>query len=101
MVTDDSLFDYALSALKGFCTGLYIEAFTALVRLINNAINTSAKVGYRVNILDGPGFHNKNSINKAGTFEDLCTNYCCERLQWFQHYCNFTAKLERYNRVSL
>lgn len=95
------MYDLAVAAVQGFCTGLYIESFTALLRLVNRSLNTTSRVGYMLHLLDGPGFQNKSCLQKDATVEDLFTNYCCERLQWLQYFNNFTSKVERFNRVSL
>ena len=97
----DSSYDLALNALEGFVAGLYVEAFTALVRLINRSINTASKVSSVMNVFDAPGFQNTSSIGKYASFEDLCSNYCCEKMQWLKHFCTFTLSMDRYNRVSM
>lgn len=99
LLSFETMYDNCLISLEAFTAGLYVEAFTALMRLINRAINTAARVSSVVNMYDGPGFQNKLLIGKSGTFEDLCSNYCCEKLQWLMHYCTFTSQIERYNRV--
>lgn len=101
LLSFETMYDNCLISLEAFTAGLYVEAFTALMRLINRAINTAARVSSVVNMYDGPGFQNKLLIGKSGTFEDLCSNYCCEKLQWLMHYCTFTSQIERYNRENI
>eukprot|EP00794_Sanderia_malayensis_P013873 gene13873-15321_t len=91
-------------SLEGFVMGLYVETFSALLRLINRCISTSARVNSMLQILDSPGFQDPISVHpksNGGTFEDLCYNYACEKLHWFLHFATFTSQLERYNRENI
>ena len=97
---DSLTYDALVNALEAFCFGLYIESFNALFRLINRALNTSNRVVSRINVLDMPGFQDQTLIGESCNFQDLCINYCCEKMQWFSHSSRFTRKVERYSRVS-
>ncbi|XP_065055374.1 unconventional myosin-XVIIIa-like isoform X2 [Rhopilema esculentum] len=91
-------------ALDGFVMGLYVETFSALIRLINRAISTTTKVNTTLQILDSPGFQDPISVHPKGhgaSFEDLCYNYACEKLHWFLHFATFTNQLDRYNRENI
>ena len=54
-----------------------------------------------MHVLDSPGFQNPASLGRTSgaSFEDLCHNYECERLQKFFHHTVFTAQMERYSQV--
>jgi len=95
----DNVYEVCVFALEGLVTGLYIEATTSLLRLVNRSLQTVSRTTTTMNILDGPGFQNKTIIGLPGSYEDLTKNYCREKIQWFMHHCSFTARLDRYNRV--
>lgn len=91
-------------ALDGFVMGLYIETFSALIRLINRATSTTQKVNTTLQILDSPGFQDPISVHPkshGASFEDLCFNYACEKLHWFLHFATFTNQIDRYNRENI
>ena len=96
----DSLYENTLISLESFTSGLFIEAFTALMRLINRSLNTASRVASVINIYDGAGFQNKSLVDKNNNLEDLRSNYCYEKLQWLMHFSTFTLQIDRYNRVS-
>ena len=96
----DNVYEVCVHALEGLLTGLYVEAFTAVLRLVNRALQTAGRVATTMSVLDGPGFQNKTIVGLPGSYEDLTKNYCREKTQWFMHHCSFTANLDRYNRVS-
>lgn len=95
----DNVYEVCVLALEGLVMGLYIEATTSLLRLLNRSLQTVSRTTTTMNILDGPGFQNKTIVGLPGSYEDLTKNYCREKIQWFMHYCSFTARLDRYNRV--
>jgi myosin-18 len=89
-------------ALEGFAQGLYVEAFSALVALINRSISSTARTISSIVAVDTPGFQNpattttSTTSSKAATFQDLCHNYTQERLQLLFHDTHITAQLNRY-----
>ncbi|XP_066916654.1 unconventional myosin-XVIIIa-like [Clytia hemisphaerica] len=97
----DNVYDVCVHALEGLLIGLYIEAFTSITRLVNRSLQTVSRTTTTMNILDGPGFQNKTILGLPGSYEDLTKNYCREKIQWFMHYCSFTATLDRYNRETV
>lgn len=96
----DNVYEVCVHALEGLLTGLYVEAFTAVLRLVNRTLQTTSRIATTMSVLDGPGFQNKTIIGLPGSYEDLTKNYCREKTQWFMHHCSFTANMDRYNRVS-
>ena len=96
----DNVYEVCVHALEGLLTGLYIEAFTAVLRLVNRSLQTAGRTTTTMSVLDGPGFQNKTIAGLPGSYEDLTKNYCREKTQWFMHHCSFTANIDRYNRVS-
>ena len=96
----DNVYEVCVHALEGLLTGLYVEAFTAMLRLVNRSLQTAGRIATTMSVLDGPGFQNKTIVGLPGSYEDLTKNYCREKTQWFMHHCSFTANLDRYNRVS-
>ncbi|KAI9561532.1 hypothetical protein GHT06_012491 [Daphnia sinensis] len=88
-------------ALEGFAQGLYVEAFSALVALINRSISSTARTISSIVAIDTPGFQNPGTTSnpmgeRAATFQDLCHNYTQERLQLLFHDTHITAQLNRY-----
>lgn len=88
-------------ALEGFAQGLYVEAFSALVALINRSISSTARTISSIVAVDTPGFQNPGTTSnpmgeRAATFQDLCHNYTQERLQLLFHDTHITAQLNRY-----
>ncbi|KAG0722201.1 Unconventional myosin-XVIIIa [Chionoecetes opilio] len=90
-----------LEALEGMATGLYSEAFNAIVALINRCISTSAHTSNSILVVDAPGFQNPASCGRTSgaTFQDLCHNYTQERFQMLFHDTTFTAQTDRYAQV--
>lgn len=88
-------------ALEGFAQGLYVEAFSALVALINRSISSTARTISSIVAIDTPGFQNPGTTSdpkgdRPATFQDLCHNYTQERLQLLFHDTHITAQLNRY-----
>jgi len=87
-----------LEALEGFVVGLYSEAFSVLLSLINRAIASPAHTAASIIVVDTPGFQNPATCGRpaGATFEELCHNYGQERLQLMFHDKTITALKERY-----
>jgi len=87
-----------LEAMEGFVVGLYSEAFSVLLSLINRAIASSAHTAASIIVVDTPGFQNPATCGRpaGATFEELCHNYGQERLQLMFHDKTITALKERY-----
>ncbi|XP_050714034.1 unconventional myosin-XVIIIa-like isoform X11 [Eriocheir sinensis] len=92
-----------LEALEGMATGLYSEAFNAIVALINRCISTSAHTSNSILVVDAPGFQNPASCGRTSgaTFQDLCHNYTQERFQMLFHDTTFTAQTDRYAQENI
>nr|XP_045601372.1 unconventional myosin-XVIIIa-like isoform X14 [Procambarus clarkii] len=92
-----------LEALEGMTTGLYSEAFNAIVALINRCISTSAHTSNSILVVDAPGFQNPASCGRTSgaTFQDLCHNYTQERFQMLFHDTTFTAQTDRYAQENI
>lgn len=92
-----------LEALEGMATGLYSEAFNAIVALINRCISTSAHTSNSILVVDAPGFQNPASCGRTSgaTFHDLCHNYTQERFQMLFHDTTFTAQTDRYAQENI
>ncbi|XP_071540833.1 unconventional myosin-XVIIIa-like [Panulirus ornatus] len=92
-----------LEALEGMATGLYSEAFNAIVALINRCISTSAHTSNSIMVVDAPGFQNPASCGRTSgaTFQDLCHNYTQERFQMLFHDTTFTAQTDRYAQENI
>ncbi|XP_048583145.1 unconventional myosin-XVIIIa-like isoform X2 [Nematostella vectensis] len=92
-----------IEALEGFAMGMYQEMFNALIRLINRALQCSVRSVTTIHVLDSPGFQNAMSMGRdsGASFEDLCHNYECERLQKFFHHTVFTQQMERYGQENI
>ncbi|XP_074642928.1 unconventional myosin-XVIIIa-like isoform X2 [Tubulanus polymorphus] len=84
--------------LEGFVVGLYQEMFNALLNIINRSLASNVRIVNSITIADGPGFQNPVSCGResGATFEDLCYNYCQERLQLLFHENIFTQQQDRY-----
>ncbi|GIZ03544.1 unconventional myosin-XVIIIa [Caerostris extrusa] len=88
----------AIECLQSMVTGLYTEVFSAVIYLVNRAINGSGRSMASIHILDGPGFQNPATCGRimGASLEDLCHNYCQERLQSYFHDSTFLTQQERY-----
>eukprot|EP00091_Calanus_sinicus_P008038 TRINITY_DN19539_c0_g1_i1.p1 TRINITY_DN19539_c0_g1~~TRINITY_DN19539_c0_g1_i1.p1 ORF type:complete len:182 (-),score=50.51 TRINITY_DN19539_c0_g1_i1:99-644(-) len=62
-----------LEALEGFVVGLYSEAFSVLLSLINRAIASPAHTAASIIVVDTPGFQNPATCGRpaGATFEEL------------------------------
>ncbi|CAL1265372.1 unnamed protein product [Larinioides sclopetarius] len=88
----------ATECLQSMVSGLYTEVFSAVIYLINRAINGAGRSMASIHILDGPGFQNPATCGRimGASLEDLCHNYCQERLQLYFHDSTFLIQQERY-----
>lgn len=87
--------------LDAFVTGLYEQAFNALVMLVNRALipqSSSHKGRSRIHVVDTPGFQHRElaGAQDGASFDDLCMNYAQERLQMLFHDSTFTSEQDRY-----
>lgn len=87
-----------VDCLEGMATGLYCEAFNAVVSLINRSLSTNHRTNCSILVVDSPGFQNPASCGRhsGASFEDLCYNYVQERLQLLFHERTLVAHLHRY-----
>ncbi|GFY57295.1 unconventional myosin-XVIIIa [Trichonephila inaurata madagascariensis] len=88
----------AIECLQAMVSGLYTEVFSVVVYLINRAINGGGRSMASIHILDNPGFQNPATCGRimGASLEDLCHNYCQERLQLYFHDSTFLTQQERY-----
>ncbi|MED6247761.1 hypothetical protein ATANTOWER_016067 [Ataeniobius toweri] len=88
----------ASQCVDGMAAGLYEELFTAIVSLINRALNGEQLALASVMVVDTPGLRNpRHSAEERGaSWSELCHNYLQERLLEHYHSHNFIHSLERY-----
>uniref|UniRef100_T1J6E8 Myosin motor domain-containing protein n=1 Tax=Strigamia maritima TaxID=126957 RepID=T1J6E8_STRMM len=88
----------AIEAMEGMAMGLYAEAVNLLVALINRSINSGSRSVTSILVLDSPGFQNPATCGRqtGATLEDLCYNYCQERLQLLFYENTFVDQQDRY-----
>ncbi|XP_054715395.1 unconventional myosin-XVIIIa-like [Uloborus diversus] len=88
----------AIECLQAMVSGLYAEVFSALIFLINRAINGTGRSMASIHLLDCPGFQNPATCGRimGANLEDLCHNYCQERLQSLYYDTTFLTQQERY-----
>ena len=88
------------AALDAFAMGLYEQAVSALVMLINRALQgpSSAKSRSSIHVLDTPGFQHRElaGARNGASFDELCMNYTQERLHMLFHDVTFTLEQDRY-----
>ena len=70
---------------------IYGKTFDTVVHRVNNAL-FRGKVGNNIGVLDIFGFE----VFKTNSFEQLCINYCNERLQTFFNEIIFEGELKMY-----
>ncbi|XP_035226560.1 unconventional myosin-XVIIIa-like isoform X1 [Stegodyphus dumicola] len=88
----------AIECLQAMVSGLYAEVFSALLYLINRALSGGGRSMASVHLLDCPGFQNPATCGRVmgAGLEDLCHNYCQEKLQLLFHDTTFLTQQERY-----
>ena len=90
------------AALDAFVMGLYEQAVSALVMMINRALQTSgsgsSKGRSSIHVLDTPGFQHRElaGARSGASFDELCLNYTQERLHMLFHDVSFTSEQDRY-----
>ena len=93
------------AALDAFVMGLYEQAVSALVMLINRALQgpVSSKVRSSIHVLDTPGFQHRElaGARNGASFDELCMNYTQERLHMLFHDVTFTSEQDRYMQESI
>lgn len=94
----DNTLNAAFDSLEGLVIGLYSEAVSAAVSLINKAISTSIHTIASILLVDSPGFQNPAScgLQTGATLSDLKHNYLQERLQLLYHHMTLVMPRERY-----
>ena len=84
--TEDNTLNAALDSLEGLVIGLYSEAMSAAVSLINKAISTSIHTVASILLVDTPGFQNPASCGQqiGATLSDLKHNYLQVNIKFFK-----------------
>uniref|UniRef100_UPI00358EC0ED unconventional myosin-XVIIIa isoform X3 n=1 Tax=Myxine glutinosa TaxID=7769 RepID=UPI00358EC0ED len=83
-VSDDGKVS-ARECLEAFGTALYGELFRVIISLINRALKCSQHSRNSIMLVDAPGWQDPGEVSmcvpaRCATFEELCHNYCQERL---------------------
>uniref|UniRef100_A0A336LCU1 CSON006949 protein n=1 Tax=Culicoides sonorensis TaxID=179676 RepID=A0A336LCU1_CULSO len=88
----------AWDSLEGLVIGLYAEAMSAAVALVNKAISSPSHTIASILLIDTPGFQNPASCGQqtGATLSDLRHNYLQERLQLLFHHTTLVAPRDRY-----
>ncbi|XP_063697134.1 unconventional myosin-XVIIIa isoform X2 [Culicoides brevitarsis] len=88
----------AWDSLEGLVIGLYAEAMSAAVALVNKAISSPSHTIASILLVDTPGFQNPASCGQqaGATLSDLRHNYLQERLQLLFHHTTLVAPRDRY-----
>lgn len=88
----------AWDCLEGLVIGLFAEAMSAAVALVNKAISTPNHTIASILLIDTPGFQNPASCGQqaGASLSDLRHNYLQERLQLLFHHTTLVAPRDRY-----
>uniref|UniRef100_A0A8C4X0B1 Uncharacterized protein n=1 Tax=Eptatretus burgeri TaxID=7764 RepID=A0A8C4X0B1_EPTBU len=93
----------ARECLEAFGTALYGELFRVIISLINRALKCSQHSRNSIMLVDAPGWQDPREISvsvpaRCATFEELCHNYCQERLLGLFCERMLGAPLDRYKQ---
>lgn len=93
-------YELALDSLEALAIGLYSEAMSATVALINKSICTSISTVASILLIDTPGFQNPASCGyqNGASISDLRFNYLQERLQLLFHHTALVSPQNRYSQ---
>ncbi|XP_071038996.1 unconventional myosin-XVIIIa isoform X1 [Parasteatoda tepidariorum] len=88
----------ATECLQAMVSSLYAEVFSAMIYLINRSLSSNGRSMASFYLLDCPGFQNPATCGRVmgAALEDLCHNYCQERLQSLFHDSTFLNQQEKY-----
>jgi hypothetical protein len=93
--------DQAAEARDAMCKMVYTKLFDWLVAKVNTSLATGGSSGsveaLNVNILDIFGFESFD----VNSFEQLCINYCNEKLQWFFNQQIFALEKTEYEEQGI
>ena len=97
-MTKGSTCAQASSSVAGIARAIYERTFKIIVEKCNETLidNTMKKVTY-IGVLDIAGFE----IFDFNGFEQICINFCNEKLQQFFNQHMFTLEQEEYVREGL
>lgn len=81
----------------------FVNYFHFILFFYFRALSGSGRSMATIHILDCPGFQNPATCGRimGAGLEDLCHNYCQERLQLLFHDSTFLTQQERYLQVNL
>lgn len=93
-------YDEVWDSLEALAVGLYSEAVSATVTLINRAISSSMHTVASILLIDTPGFQNPASCGyqTGASISDLRFNYLQERLQMLFHHTALVTPQTRYSQ---
>lgn len=98
--TSSDTYDDVWDSLEALAIGLYNEAVSAVISLINRAISTNVHTIASILLIDTPGFQNPAScgVQNGATISDLRFNYLQERLQLLFHHTSLVIPQTRYSQ---
>merc|ERR1712179_688263 len=81
----------------GMAKGLFDRMFSFLVKICNETLNTGMKRHSFIGVLDIAGFE----IFDYNGFEQICINFCNEKLQQFFNHHMFVLEQEEYKKEEI
>merc|ERR1711962_530175 len=87
----------ATDSVGAMAKGMFDRLFTYLVKICNETLSTGLKRASFIGVLDIAGFE----IFEFNTFEQICINFCNEKLQQFFNHHMFVLEQEEYVREGI
>merc|ERR1719312_2255377 len=97
MVTKGQNVEKATDSVGAMAKGMFDRLFTFLVKVCNETLSTGLKRHSFIGVLDIAGFE----IFDFNGFEQICINFCNEKLQQFFNHHMFVLEQEEYKKEGI